>query len=308
MTSPPCRALRPRHAAPVAALLTAISLMAGSACVIDRTGQSTVAAADREMRRTQERVGALEEHFNNQLQSTSQELTSVRKDSELNQVNLANSEALLEELLVQTQSTLGSLEKLQRRLADLESNQERLQSNMEFQLLEYDRRLAAIEQWAREAEGGLGAAAPPPVDSTQAGAAPPGEDEALSSSAATTVERARAAMASGKPRNAVKLLKNFEKKFPDSPEVVEARFLYAAALRQDGQGTEAIAAYQGIIESYPASPRVPEAMKAIGMTLLDLGEEEEARFFLGELVRIYPDSAEARDAKARLANLGGSKK
>ena len=97
--------------------------------------------------------------------------------------------------------------------------------------------------------------------------------------------------------------KNFEKEFPDSPDVEEARFLYARALRDDGKGADSIAVYQGIIEAYPGSARVPEAMKNLGLTLLDLEETEEARFFLGELIRIYPDSAEAKEAKAHLAKL-----
>lgn len=285
----------------LAGLALAGALCAG--CVLDKTGQSALAASDREMRRTQQRVAALEDHFTNELQSTSQELTSVRKDSEQNQANLANSEALLEELLVQTQSTLGSLERLQKRLAELEEDQDRLQSNMEFQLLEYDRRLAAIEAWARNAEDGLdsaGKAAPP--------AAPPegetaSQDDEPGSSPATTVERARAALAAGKPKSAIKMLKGFEKKYPGAPELLDARFLYAQALQEDGKGADAIAVYQTIIESHPGSPRLPEAMLALGQGLRQLGEAEEAKFFLGELVRIYPDSPQAKQAKKALAEI-----
>lgn len=286
----------PRYrSTPLIVLALALAGLPAGGCVIDRTGQSQVAAAGREMQRTQERVGHLEARLDAELSTTSQQIDTVQRDSEQNQVNLANSEALLEQMIAQSQSVQGSLERVQKRLAEIEANQQRLQDGTDFQLQEHDRRLAAMDQLLRQMEADLAGAA--------AASSGGGDTPEPGATSAATLERAKAAMAGGKPKSAVKLLKGFDERYPGSPEREEARFLYAKALAESGNHAEAIQTYQSIIEAYPKSSRIPEAMLSLGTSLVALGEAEEARFFLTELIRIYPNASEAKSAQERLDSL-----
>ena len=263
------------------ATLILASLLSG--CVLDRTGMSQPASRDRELMRTQERLAALESRLSNELGTTSQQLSDVRKDSEVNQRNLANSGALLDVVLAEVQSARGSIESMERRVGEAESDQERLQNNLDFQLQEIDRRLKAVEQM---------------VGMVEAPAAANGV------SSADTVSRASAALIGANPKLAAALLKDFALKYPQAPESEEAAFLYAEANFQDNQWKPAITAYQVLVDKYPTSPHLPRVLLQQGQCFANLGEKDDAKQFWSTLIQLYPNTPEAKSAQEKLTTLG----
>lgn len=264
-------------------LVTLVLACLASGCVLDRTGMSQPAARDRELLRTQERLAALESRLSNELGTTSQQLSDVRKDSEVNQRNLANSGALLDVVLAEVQSARGSIESMERRVTESESDQDRLQNNLEFQLQEIDRRLKAVEQMVGMVET--------PVVAT-------------SGTSADTYSRANAALSGGNAKLAAALLKDFAVRYPQAPEGEDAAFLYAEATFQDSQWKQAISAYQVMVDKYPTSPNLPRVLLQQGQCFANLGEKADAKEFWSTLIQIYPNAPEAKIAQEKLTTLG----
>ena len=248
---------------------------------------SQTAKVETELWRTQERVRTLEEDFAADLSTANRELTNVKIGSEQTQVSLANSDAVVQEIIDQNLSLRGNLESMQVRVADLEEGEERVQENLAFQIQEFERRLSNLEAMVADYSSGSGGGA-------MVASAKPAPALVLSGPLA----EADAALKAGKPKDALKALKGY--KPTSDAEKEAARLFYAEALYKDRQLEDASTAYQRFMSTYPDSARMPEAMLQLGTILVELGAPDDAEFFLSELIRIYPDSAEAAKAKARI--------
>jgi TolA-binding protein len=112
---------------------------------------------------------------------------------------------------------------------------------------------------------------------------------------------ARSLRLSGKPKEVVELLKNFEQEFPENQLI--PRSLYYLGLAQhdsdDLAGSEAT--YRHLIETYPHTQDTAEAYFDLGQVLAERGKREEGVQFL----RTYANANPSSPVAARSMELAG---
>ena len=116
-------------------------------------------------------------------------------------------------------------------------------------------------------------------------------DEALASIRAGDFDRAVAALA------------QFERRYPSSPYIDQARFWKANALYGRRDYKEAITAFRAFVNAAPNHPRAPEALLALANSQAEMKDPRAARRTLEELIKTYPQSEAAQAGKERLASI-----
>jgi soluble lytic murein transglycosylase len=104
-------------------------------------------------------------------------------------------------------------------------------------------------------------------------------------------------------REALSLLENLEKEYPDSPLLRSACFLKAEALFQDGQFLAALEAYRHFIENYPEGNEPIKARYRIAGCNEKLGNVNGAAAELRGIWLKHPGKDVARDAEADIERL-----
>jgi len=109
---------------------------------------------------------------------------------------------------------------------------------------------------------------------------------------------------------AVEMLKDFEKDFPESPLLPNA--LYTLAIARHDLGTlnhdrakleEAVTAYKQLIERFQGRPAATEAHYEIGLVLTELGRRSEAADYFSKYVSMSPGSPLAARALEKAGDL-----
>jgi len=104
-------------------------------------------------------------------------------------------------------------------------------------------------------------------------------------------------------RNAASGFMGFLKKYPNSEYAGSAQYWVGECFYSLGDYAKAISEFQTLSQKFPTHPRVKEGVYKQGMSFMKLNKTEEAKLFFQKVIATYPDSAEAFQAKGRLARL-----
>lgn len=104
-------------------------------------------------------------------------------------------------------------------------------------------------------------------------------------------------------RNAASGFMGFLRKYPKSEYAGSAQYWVAESFYSLGDYAKAISEFQALSEKYPQHPRVKEGVYKQGMSFMKLNKNAEAKLFFQKVIATYPNSAEAFQAKGRLARL-----
>ena len=114
----------------------------------------------------------------------------------------------------------------------------------------------------------------------------------------------------GRAGEAIEVLKDFEKDFPDHGLLPTALYQLAIATHDLGTGNkdrakleEAVAIYRKLIEKFPGKPATIEAHFEMGLVLSELRQSAEGADYFTQYVSMNPTSAEAPAALEKAADL-----
>ncbi|MFN7950496.1 MAG: tol-pal system protein YbgF [bacterium] len=93
---------------------------------------------------------------------------------------------------------------------------------------------------------------------------------------------------------------------PDEDLADDAQFYVGETFYNERQFEWALPAYDKLIKNYPRSDKVPAALLKQGLCFASLNYTGDARVVLLKLVDSYPSTEEARMAREKLKELGGS--
>ncbi len=108
---------------------------------------------------------------------------------------------------------------------------------------------------------------------------------------------------SGKYNEAIKLFKEFKKKFPKSAYVPNAIFYIAQSYYKKGEFDKAIINYDYLINTYPNSNKTPDATLKEGISFIKLGDVVDGKYLLEKVIQQYPNSPQAQAAALYLRKL-----
>ncbi len=95
----------------------------------------------------------------------------------------------------------------------------------------------------------------------------------------------------------------FQRRYPGSPYIDQARYWHANALYGRRDYKEAVNAYRAFVAGAPMHPRAPEALLALANSQAEMKDPRGARRTLEELMKTYPESEAAVAGKERLASI-----
>jgi tol-pal system protein YbgF len=95
----------------------------------------------------------------------------------------------------------------------------------------------------------------------------------------------------------------FQRRYPASPYIDQARYWHANALYGRRDYKEAVNAYRAFVAGAPTHPRAPEALLALANSQAEMKDPRGARRTLEELMKTYPESEAAVAGKERLASI-----
>ncbi len=95
----------------------------------------------------------------------------------------------------------------------------------------------------------------------------------------------------------------FQRRYPGSPYVDQARYWHAGALYGKRDYKNAIDAYRAFVAAAPEHPNAPDALLAVANSQAETKDPRAARRTIEELMKAYPQSAAAQAGKERLASL-----
>jgi tol-pal system protein YbgF len=98
------------------------------------------------------------------------------------------------------------------------------------------------------------------------------------------------------------LWEEFTDNFPEHALTSNAYFWQGESFYQMQEYAQAALAYQEVISSFPDSNKMVSSMLKQGMSFFRLGRKEAGELVLEELIKKHPDTAEARRAKAFMAD------
>lgn len=104
-------------------------------------------------------------------------------------------------------------------------------------------------------------------------------------------------------RNAASGFMGFLRKYPKSAYAGSAQYWVAESFYSLGDYAKAISEFQMLSEKYPQHPRVLEGVYKQGVSFMKLNKTAEAKLFFQKVIATNPNSAEAFQAKGRLARM-----
>ena len=103
----------------------------------------------------------------------------------------------------------------------------------------------------------------------------------------------------------LKLLKKFEKKFPDDPRTPEVILARAMALQGEKRFDEAVEVYTSLSEKYPDSSEAYKGMFLLGyMYYEDIKDNDKTVEIFKNFIASYPDSELVTSAEVLIENIG----
>jgi tol-pal system protein YbgF len=114
--------------------------------------------------------------------------------------------------------------------------------------------------------------------------------------------------AKGERGVARQLYDEYVKRWPTDPRAADAHFRLGEIAYGEQRWREAILAYGKVAQDFPRSDKAPDAMLRTAEAMVQLDLRDDARALFAEVEKRYPKTTAAAKAKARLAQLAGSKK
>jgi tol-pal system protein YbgF len=100
------------------------------------------------------------------------------------------------------------------------------------------------------------------------------------------------------------LFKQFLRDHSESPLAGNSQYWLGETFYSQRQYEASIVAFDEVIQKYGDNAKVPASILKQGYAFAALDDSRNARFFLEQVQRKFPDSAEARQAEAKLKTLG----
>ena len=306
-------------------------------CVLDRTGQSSTAALQREIRdngirihnveqqfvQMEARVNQLEEHTRSSgqqkilqmetLDELRQEMARLRGDVEVLTHNTGQDE----------KSIKGLVDDAQFRVMWLESRADQLERSLGLKTPPPPAMVTSEKEnpssWSDEDASSQTTESPTPVVADPAPAKPepqvteivPTKEPEAPQPAAdpvtepaldpdTLIDKAKTQIKQSNYVGALTLLNRYLEAFPNHARADEATYRRAEATMKSGDQQQAVLHFQEVIDQFKGSPFSPWAMLRQGECFEEQGQMDNARVFFGEVIRIYPKSRAAKSAKKKL--------
>jgi tol-pal system protein YbgF len=130
-----------------------------------------------------------------------------------------------------------------------------------------------------------------------------GRETAVDPAEKAAFDAAVAQIRGGEFDKAVVSFSLFQRRFPASPYIDQARYWYANALYGRRDYKAAIDAYRAFVSAAPEHPNAPDALLALANCQAETKDPRGARRTIEELMKSYPQSEAAQAGKARLASL-----
>lgn len=219
-------------------------------------------------------------------------------------------------------STLDRVDAMERELARLTDEVERLDRRVEAVVADGTNRIGDLEFRICEVEdgcdiGALDQTEPLGGDVGRPKARPEGLGQPATPAAPTATgggaqlalaeqqdfDAAKAAYDAGDWANAAALLDTYTTNYAGGPLAGEAHYMRGEALAELGQVSDAARAYLASFSGAPEGPRAPEALYKLGETLVVLGQTDQACITLREVQVRYPVTPSADQALGVLQRL-----
>ena len=210
-------------------------------------------------------------------------------DVESIRVQVATLTGRLDSLERQYSGTARQTEETDRTLRELKTKATELDRSM--RMISSQLGLEIAESRAEESPG-------PPADSGEERQPPTGETQ----SARALYQRALDSFYDRDYELAQSLWEEFTDNFPGHALTSNAYFWQGESFYQMQEYAQAALAYQEVITSFPDSNKRISSMLKQGMSFFRLGREEAGKLVLDELINKHPDTAEARRARAFMAD------
>ena len=268
-----------------------LSFILASACILDRTGQSTTHSIIREVQRAKV-----------ERQTVGAKITALQKRIESLEVsNKSNSKIKILQI--------ENIEELRSELANLSDAVEQMGFNIQNQdqtitALTEDSafRLEEIEKRTQSIENALGISQDTPVSTS-----PKSPTEPQSTTPPTTpqsaqelLDKAKAHLEAKRFTAAEAVLKAHFEQYPKDPTHIEALYQYGLAAIQREDYQEAIQRFQSVPDADSQSSWSPMAIYYQGVCFYELGDKESAQLFWNDVITEYPKSGAAKLAKEKL--------
>lgn len=280
-----------------------------TACV---TSQSDVDALRGQIRSLEKRQQTYKQEMTQKMEDLQEQLETV--DQAISESGgsfretQANQWAEVESLRTQVATLTGRLDALERatsRTGEQDQEEERLLKALRSKTRELDRSVQMIaSQLGVEIEE-AGPVAPPAVEQEEEADPVPAVQPGPALSADSAQPLYQRALDSFYDRNygqAQALWEEFTDNFPDHVLAPNAYFWQGESFYQMKDYAQAVLTYQEVITNFPESGKLSSSMLKQGMSFFQLERDEAGELVLNELVKKFPDTAEARRARAFMAD------
>lgn len=281
-----------------------LSVLVGSGCVLDRTGQSVTSQSQRELAIQSSRMqeqGRLSEELERRVEQAEE---VIRYRGQQDARKLENLEGIIQEV----QRMRGELEVLQHESRLGQDSEGSFREDTDFRLGHLEARAgqlevslgltpptsAAAEQEALE-EGEGEPSNPGTEEGSQVDEAPEESEESGDLFSLATQH-----LAAERPLAARAVLERFLQSGQEDPRYDEARYRYAETWYVEGLYQQAILKYEEVVSGDRESEWAAWAMVRQGECFRKLGREREAELFWEDVLARYPDSEAAELAGSLL--------
>ncbi|MFP4127467.1 MAG: tol-pal system protein YbgF [Desulfonatronovibrio sp.] len=215
----------------------------------------------------------------------------------------ANLWAEVESMRTQVATLTGRLDSLERetaRTGDQDRDSQQLLKALQAKTRELDRSVQTISsQLGVELEETEPVVTPQELEQEEE--TQPGESMNIDS-AQPLYQRALDSFYDRDYEQAQSLWEEFTDNFPDHALAPNAYFWQGESFYQMEDYAQAVLAYQEVITNFPESGKLSSSMLKQGMSFFQLERDEAGELVLNELVKKFPDTAEARRARAFMAD------
>ena len=314
-------------------------MLVSMGCVLDRTGQSSTSALQREIRDNGIRIHNVEQQFV-QVEARVNQLEDHTRSS--GQQKILQMETL-DELRMEVARLRGEVEVLSHTSGQGEKSIKGRVDDAQFRVLWLESRADQLERslglktpappamptepveressWNESAASesapagepvAVAAVAVPPAESTPSTstetAAEPPRVETIPPDPVTEpaldpntlLDTAKAQIKESNYVGALTMLTRFLEAFPNHARSDEATYRRAEATMKSGDHQQAVLLFQEVIDQFKGSPFAPWAMLRQGECFAEQGQKDNAKVFFGEVIRIYPKSRAAKAARKKL--------
>ncbi len=218
------------------------------------------------------------------LQTLQERVTRIENTYQKNNQDVANAMNMLSEMKLELQSLKGQLESAQY----LRNQSDRVYQDLDTRVSSLEDKIQQMHTLVKDLR--------PNAFETGSAAAPQTQEYEEFQSALNLIN-------AQDYRAAASSLLGFMKKYPQSSNLGSAQYWLADSYYAMGDDAKSITEFQTLYEKYPSHPRVKEGIYKQGLSFLRLKKNDEAKLFFQKVISMDPNSAEALQAKGKLARM-----